>query len=110
MQKRSINKVILIGRVGQPPEGKYTPSGIAIANYSIATNETITKSDGSKIAHTEWHNIVSIGKQANFVTEFIKKGQLVSIEGRLRTNKWNDKNKITHYKTEILSDSIIPLE
>lgn len=110
MQKRSINKVILVGRIGQSPEGKYTPSGVSIANYSLATNETKTNSDGNKIDHTEWHNIVSIGKQADFVTAYIKKGQLVSIEGKLRTNKWEDKNKVTHYKTEILSDSITPLE
>jgi len=110
MNKRSINKVILVGRIGSNPEGKYTPSGISIANYSIATNETKANSDGNKTDHTEWHNIVSIGKQADFITEYVKKGQLICIEGKLRTNKWEDKNKNTHYKTEILTDSVTPLE
>ena len=110
MQKMSVNKVILVGRVGLNPEGKYTPSGISIANYSIATNETKANSDGNKTEHTEWHNIVSIGKQADFVTEFIKKGQLICVEGKLRTQKWEDKNKVIHYKTEILADSVTPLE
>ena len=110
MQKRSVNKVIIVGRVGSNPEGKYTPSGISIANYSIATNETKSSSDGTKTDHTEWHNIVSIGKQADFVTEYLKKGQLICIEGKLRTQKWEDKNKVTHYKTEILADSVTPLE
>lgn len=110
MNKRSINKVILVGRIGSNPEGKYTPSGISIANYSIATNETKANSEGNKTDHTEWHNIVSIGKQADFITEYVKKGQLICIEGKLRTNKWEDKNKVTHYKTEILTDSVTPLE
>ena len=110
MNKRSINKVILVGRIGSNPEGKYTPSGISIANYSIATNEIKANSDGNKTDHTEWHNIVSIGKQADFITEYVKKGQLICIEGKLRTNKWEDKNKVTHYKTEILTDSVTPLE
>ncbi|MBC8196717.1 MAG: single-stranded DNA-binding protein [Candidatus Marinimicrobia bacterium] len=110
MQKRSVNKVILVGRVGQSPEGRYTPSGLSVVNYSLATNDTKSNSDGNKIDHTEWHNIVSLGKQADFVTEYVKKGQLICIEGKLRTQKWEDKNKVTHYKTEILADSVTPLE
>ncbi len=110
MQKRSVNKVILVGRVGQSPEGRYTPSGLSVVNYSLATNETKSNSDGNKTDHTEWHNIVSLGKQADFVTEYVKKGQLICIEGKLRTQKWEDKNKVTHYKTEILADSVTPLE
>ena len=110
MQKRSINKVFLIGRIGQTPERKYTPSGISIINYSLATNETKINTEGNKIEHTEWHNIISIGKQADFVAEYIKKGQLVCIEGKLKTNKWQDKKNITHYKTEIVSETITPLE
>lgn len=110
MQKRSVNKVILVGRVGQSPEGRYTPSGLSVVNYSLATNETKSNSDGNKTDHTEWHNIVSLGKQADFITEYVKKGQLICIEGKLRTQKWEDKNKVTHYKTEILADSVTPLE
>ena len=110
MQKRSVNRVILVGRVGQSPEGRFTPSGLSVVNYSIATNETKLNSDGNKTEHTEWHNIVSLGKQADFVSEYVKKGQLICIEGKLRTQKWEDKNKVTHYKTEIVSDTVTPLE
>jgi single-strand DNA-binding protein len=110
MQKRSVNKVILVGRIGQTPEGRYTPSGLSVVNYSLATNEIKSSSDGNKTDHTEWHNIVSLGKQADFVTEYVKKGQLICIEGKLRTQKWEDKSKVTHYKTEILADSVTPLE
>ena len=110
MQKRSVNRVILVGRVGQSPEGRYTPSGLSVVNYSIATNETKSNSDGIKTDHTEWHNIVSLGKQADFVSEYVNKGQLICIEGKLRTQKWEDKTKVTHYKTEIVSDTVTPLE
>ena len=110
MQKRSVNKVILVGRVGLNPEGKYTATGLSIANYSIATNETKSSQNGNKTDHTEWHNIVSLGKQADFISEYVKKGQLICIEGKLRTQKWEDKNKVTHYKTEIVSDTVTPLE
>ena len=110
MQKRSVNRVILVGRVGQSPEGRFTPSGLSVVNYSIATNETKSNSDGIKTDHTEWHNIVSLGKQADFVSEYVKKGQLICIEGKLRTQKWEDKNKVTHYKTDIVSDTVTPLE
>ena len=110
MQKRSVNRVILVGRIGQSPEGRYTPSGLSVVNYSIATNETKSNSDGNKTDNTEWHNIVSLGKQADFVSEYVKKGQLICIEGKLRTQKWEDKNKVTHYKTEIVSDTVTPLE
>ena len=110
MQKRSVNRVIIVGRVGQSPEGRFTPSGLSVVNYSIATNETKSNSDNNKTDHTEWHNIVSLGKQADFVSEYVKKGQLICIEGKLRTQKWEDKNKVTHYKTEIVSDTVTPLE
>lgn len=110
MQKMSVNRVILVGRVGGDPESKSTKSGLSVANFSLATNETMNRSDGQKNEHTEWHNVVSMGKQADFVSEYIKKGQLISLEGRLRTNKWEGNDKVTRYKTEILSDSITPLE
>ena len=110
MQKRSINKAIIIGRVGQNPEISYSKSKLAIARYSIATNETKTNPDGNKAEHTEWHNIVSLGQQAEFIREYVKKGQLIYLEGKLKTRKWEDKNNINHYKTEIITDSITPLE
>ena len=110
MNKKSLNRVILIGRIGLTPEKSFTQSGLSISTFSLATNEILKNAEGTKIEHTEWHNIVSIGKQSNFVSEFLKKGQLVSIEGRLRTKKWKDKNKINHYKTEVITDSITPLE
>ena len=110
MQKRSVNKVILVGRVGLNPEISYSKSKLAIARYSIATNETKSNSDGNKTEHAEWHHIVSLGKQAEFIREYVKKGQLIYVEGKLKTQKWEDKNNLRHYKTEIISDSVTPLE
>ncbi len=110
MQKMSINRVILVGRVGGDPETRSTKTGTSVASFSLATNESMMKSDGKKNEHTEWHNVVSMGKQADFVSEYIKKGQLLSIEGRLRTNKWEGNDNVTRYKTEIYTDSVTPLE
>ena len=110
MQKMSINRVILVGRVGAMPSTRVSKSGISIASFSLATNEIIKKTTDQKIEHTEWHNIITIGNQADFVSEYIKKGQLISIEGRLRTSKWENNDNITRYKTEVYADSITPLE
>lgn len=110
MQKMSINRVILVGRVGGDPETRSTKTGISVASFSLATNESMKKADGQKNEHTEWHNVVSMGKQADFVSEYIKKGQLISIEGRLRTSKWEGNDSVTRYKTEIYTDSVTPLE
>ena len=98
----SVNKVILVGRLGKDPEIRYTQGGTAVASFSIATDESYKK-DGEKVKKTEWHNIVVWGPSVeNFVKPYIHKGDLVYIEGKLQTRSWEDKkNGGTRYTTEI---------
>ena len=110
MQRNSINKVILVGHIGNKPEGRYIPSGTPTASFSLATNESWIDSDKVKQERTEWHNIVAWGKLADFVTEYIQKGQLVYIEGRLQTRNWQDKDGNSRKTTEIVCTAITPLE
>ena len=110
MQRNSINKVILVGHIGNKPEGRYTPSGTSTASFSIATNEAWLDSDKGKQERTEWHNIVAWGKLADFTTEYIQKGQLVYVEGRLKTRSWKDKEGNHRKTTEIVCTAITPLE
>lgn len=109
MQRGSVNKVILVGHVGQDPEPRYTPSGTAVVNISVATNEVRRDADGKDQKLTEWHRIVLWGKQAEFVGNYIKKGQLVYVEGRLQTRTWEDRNKIERRTTEVVADAITML-
>ena len=110
MQRNSINKVILVGHIGNKPEGRYTPSGASTASFSLATNEAWVDSDKSKQERTEWHNIIAWNKLADFATEYIQKGQLVYIEGKLQTRSWNDKDGNPRKTTEIICMAITPLE
>ena len=110
MQKSSVNKVILIGHLGNNPEGRYTPSGISTASFSIATNESWIDNENVKKEHTEWHNIIAWNKLADFATQYLQKGQLVYVEGKLQTRTYKDKNDIQHWKTEIISNIITPLD
>ena len=110
MQKSSINKVILVGHIGNKPEGRYTPSGLSTANFSIATNESWVDNSQEKREHTEWHNIVVWNKLADFSTEYLQKGQLIYVEGKIQTRIYKDKDDIQHKKTEIIASSIIPLD
>jgi len=110
MQKSSVNKVILVGHIGNKPEGRYTPSGISTASFSLATNETWVDSENKRQDHTEWHNIIAWNKLADFTTEYLHKGQLVYIEGKMQTRKYNDKENIQKKITEIVSSIITPLE
>ena len=109
MQRGSVNKVILVGHVGQDPEPRYTPSGTAVVNISVATNEVRRDADGNEQKLTEWHRIVLWGKQAEFVGNYIKKGQLVYVEGRLQTRTWEDRNKVERRTTEVVADAITML-
>lgn len=97
-----INKVTLIGRLGQDPEIRYTNDGTAIANISLATSETWKGKDGSKQEKTEWHKVVIFGKLAEIAGEYLKKGSLVYIEGKLQTKKWQDQQGQDRYTTEII--------
>ena len=106
MARGTVNKVIIIGRLGQDPDMRYAPSGTAIASFSAATNHRMRDSDGNWNDQTEWHNIKTFGKQAEFVGEYLKKGRTVFVEGRLQTSNWEDKNGQRHYKTEIIASDI----
>ena len=110
MQKSSVNKVILVGHIGNKPEGRYTPSGTSTASFSLATNESWINSENKKQERTEWHNIIAWNKLADFATEYLQKGQLIYIEGRLQTRTYKDKEDIQRRVTEIVSTAITPLE
>lgn len=96
----SVNKVILVGRLGKDPELKYTPGGDAVTNIRIATDESYKNKQGEKVEKTEWHSIVFFGKTAEVVGEYLKKGSLIYVEGSLQTRKYN-KDGVDHYVTEI---------
>ena len=110
MQKSSVNKVILVGHIGNKPEGRYTPSGTSTATFSLATNESWIDSDKEKKEHTEWHNIVVWNKLADFTTEYLQKGQLIYIEGKLQTRTYKDKEEIQRRISEVVTTAITPLE
>ncbi len=106
MQRNSVNKVILVGHVGQDPEPRYTAAGTAVVNLSVATNEVRRDSEGNDQESTEWHRVVLFGKRAEFAGNYAKKGRLVYVEGRLQTRKWEDKNKVERWSTEVIADNI----
>ena len=110
MQKNSINKVILVGHLGAKPEGRYTPSGRPTLTFSMATNESWKKQDGEQVEHTEWHSIVVWDKLADFAQEYLYKGQLVSVEGKIQTRRWENKEGVKGKTTEIVASSVTPLE
>ena len=110
ISKNSINRVILVGHVGQDPDIKYTTSGHAVATFSLATNEMSIDIEKNKTEHTEWHNIVAWNKLAEFAKEYINKGQLIYIEGRIHTQSWVDKNDVRQKRVEIVCETITPLE
>lgn len=99
-----LNKVMLIGNLGQDPELKYLPNGTAAVSFSIATNESYKDSEGNLVKRTEWHSIVAYRKPAEILNEYLKKGSKVYIEGKLQTRNWEDKDGQKRYKTEILVD------
>jgi len=109
MQKGSVNKVVLVGHMGANPETRFTPSGTAVANFNIATNESRKNSEGEFVDHTEWHSCVLFGKRAEFAGEYLKKGQLIYIEGRLQTRSWEDDSGTKKYKTEVVGAEITML-
>ncbi|MBI4228986.1 MAG: single-stranded DNA-binding protein [Deltaproteobacteria bacterium] len=100
---RGINKVILIGNLGRDPELRYTASGQAVANFTIATTESRTNKDGGRQDFTEWHRIVAWGRLAEICGEYLSKGRMVYIEGTLRTRSWEDKEGRKRWTTEVLA-------
>ncbi len=105
MASRGVNKVILVGNLGQDPETKYTPNGGAITTISIATSESWKdKNSGETREKTEWHRVVFFGKLAEIAGEYLKKGSQVYVEGKLQTRKWQDKSGQDRYTTEVVID------
>jgi single-strand DNA-binding protein len=107
---KSVNKVILIGNLGKDPEVKYTQTGMAVAHFTLATNERFKDKDGNWQDRTEWHNLVAFQRTAEIAAEYLKKGRSVYIEGSLRTNSWDDKDTgQKKYKTEIIINDLVLL-
>lgn len=102
----SINKAILIGRLGKDPEIRYTPSGTAITTFSMATDESYKDKSGEKQSKTEWHNIVAWSRLGEICGEYLQKGSLVYIEGKLQTRSWEDRDGNKRYITEIVAQSM----
>ncbi len=108
---KSLNRVMLIGNLGKDPELRYTTSGVAVATFSLATNESWKDQDGNTQERTEWHNIVAWKKLAEICGEWLKKGKKVYIEGRIQTRSYDDKNTGTKkYVTEIVAENMIMLD
>ena len=107
----SMNKVILIGRIGQDPKLSYTTSGQAVANFSVATDEGYKdRNSGQKVDKTEWHRVVAWRQTAEFVGKYLSKGRLVLVEGKLQTRKWQDQNGQDRYTTEIQANNVQGLD
>ncbi|MDM7482772.1 MAG: single-stranded DNA-binding protein [Halomonas sp.] len=108
---RGINKVILIGNLGQDPEVRFTPSGTAVANLNLATSDTwMDRQSGQRQERTEWHRVVLFNKTAEIAQQYLKKGSKVYIEGRLQTRKWQDQNGQERYSTEIVANDMQMLD
>lgn len=108
---RGINKVILIGNIGADPEVRFMPSGGAVANLSVATNESWKdRNSGETQERTEWHRVVLFNRLAEIARDYLRKGSKVYIEGRIQTRKWTDKDNIERYTTEIVGNEMQMLD
>jgi single-strand DNA-binding protein len=106
-----VNKVILIGRLGRDPETRTTPGGVSVANFTIATDETFKDRSGERQKHTEWHRIVAWGKVGEIAQQYLKKGMLVYLEGKIQTREWEDKKDgLKKSTTEINISTVRMLE
>lgn len=107
---RSVNKVILVGNVGKEPEIKFATSGVAIANFSLATSDRVKDKSGEWQDHTEWHNLVAFQRTAEIVRDYVKKGSKLYVEGRIQTRSWDDQaSGQKRYKTEVLINELVLL-
>jgi single-strand DNA-binding protein len=104
MASRGVNKVILVGNLGQDPEVRYMPNGNAVANITVATSESWKDPQGQKQERTEWHRVVMFGKLAEITGEYLRKGSQVYLEGKLQTRKWKDQSGQDRYSTEVVVD------
>jgi single-strand DNA-binding protein len=100
----SVNKVILVGRLGKDPETRYTGAGQAVCNFSLATNESFKDRNGERQERTEWHRIVAWGKKAEFAQQYLKKGSQIYLEGRIQSGEWTDKEGQKRTKYEIVAN------
>jgi single-strand DNA-binding protein len=106
---RGLNKVMIIGRLGREPEMRYTPSGKPVTTFSVAVSRNWNTSEGERRSETEWFNIVAWGSLAEICKEYLTKGQLVYIEGRLQTRHWDDDKGVKHTSVEIVANEMIML-
>lgn len=107
---RGVNKVILIGNLGSDPEVRYTPDGVPVANFSLATNESWNDKDGQRQERTEWHRLVLWRRQAEVAQQYLKKGSKIYVEGRLQTRSWDDQSGQKRYATEIVVNDMQMLD
>jgi single-strand DNA-binding protein len=101
-----VNKVILVGNLGADPEIRYTPGGMAVVTFRLATSETRANKEGQKETKTEWHRVVAFGKLAEICGEYLSKGKQIYIEGKIQTRSWDDKDGNKKYTTEIVANSM----
>ena len=101
-----LNKVMIIGRLGRDPEVRYTQSGSPVTTLSIATDESFTDREGNRTERTEWHRVVVFQRAAETCAQYLSKGSLVYVEGKLQTRKWQDQNGQDRYSTEIKADRV----
>lgn len=106
MSSRGVNKVILVGNLGNDPEVRYSQSGAALTTISVATSESWKDKDGNMQERTEWHRVKFFGRLAEIAGEYLKKGRQVYIEGRLRTEKYTDKAGVEKYSTDVIADEM----
>src|SRR4030066_1277537 len=102
----SVNKVILIGNLGKDPETRYMSNGDAVTNITLATTDTWKDKNGEKQEKTEWHRVTFYRKLAEIVGEYLKKGGMIYVEGRLETRKWTDKTGVEKYTTEVIAHEV----
>ena len=102
MASRGVNKVILVGNLGQDPEVRYMPNGNAVANITVATSESWKDQQGQQQERTEWHRVVMFGKLAEITGEYLRKGSQVYVEGQLQTRKWQDQSGQDRFTTEVV--------
>lgn len=102
----SVNKAIIVGRLGRDPETRFTSGGQQVTNFSVATDETFKDRSGEKQKRTEWHRIVLWGKLAEIASQYLSKGSLVYLEGRIETREWEDKQGVKKFTTEIIGNTL----
>ena len=105
-----VNKAILIGRLGKDPEVRYTPDGAMVTNFNLATDEQWKDKNGEKVQKTEWHRIVAFGKLAEICGNYLVKGKLIFVEGRIQTRSLEDKEGVKRYTTEIVANNMQMLD